>query len=317
MIRAILLVSSLVLGFSGAIAQWQQMAAALPDSFVAYHYGSIKVKDVNPDTTRYDVGIDVHPPALPTAGSKAVSLLVPEGESVKVTITLFDMHDDTQASRDFHVPIYPNPHFDQQWKQLPPDSVPTPLTDPQAQAFYRYSKMRQIGKSLSSTRLPDNLWGLQNTDDWKGKYTILYCWYAGCPPCKKIKPAIEDVSSTLIDSADILLISLTYDSIIHYAPDSNYYQVKSAYRPIIEVRDTGMVRGPLVSKVETQWPVVGQFKGILEDWGFLSTPTILVLDKDCKVRHIRTGGPIEATPEILAYYRDAILGMVEWVRKHY
>jgi thiol-disulfide isomerase/thioredoxin len=290
-----------------------------PDSAFAYRPFTIYHHHFNPDTSQYYVLFKV---AVPTSfklyGDMFLRITPGLEDTIQVNTRLFQKADSLQVADYFgSIPVYPNPDFDSAWISLPPDSIPTPLTQTQLSAWSDFRDLQRLHKQLVDVQLPENPFGFQSPGDWHGKYTIVYNWYYGCPPCMAIKPVLDSFYARWHGDPEVQFVAFTPDTIIAYTDTANVYSIAPAWARVTRETDSGSVRIFPRHDYFSAWPQIGESNEILKQWGVSSYPTFYFLDKEGIIRNLNRGGPTQASESTTRLYIQILETMLQNLRENY
>lgn len=191
-----------------------------------------------------------------------------------------------------------NPHFKDDWKELPAGSLPMPLTASQVIALSNYSYFRMLNQAIPDFELEYARGGLCTRNDFLGKTTVLNFWSASCIPCVAEIPALNSLVSAFEDEENVQFLSFFADSIVVNAQDELIYM-----RP----RQFGAANKNRGTMVDFHFTQVKNAANVFKDFDVRGIPVNMVVDKHGIIRCIEKGASVDGNNEMLISELESVI----------
>ncbi|WP_170226994.1 TlpA disulfide reductase family protein [Luteibaculum oceani] len=182
------------------------------------------------------------------------------------------------------VKVNSNPHFNNNWRKIPPGTIPTPMSAEQFDVFQNYFKYHLIGKSVLPLLNNDSL-NLVNLIE--GRVVLLNFWYYGCIPCMAEIPALNMLDSIYRGDKNFKIYSLFRDS------------VKSkAGKLYFESTAKSSVNYENYLPVDIDLEIIPNSANVAKTLSIFGYPTNLLIDEKGIVRKIYAGASVNTEENI-------------------
>lgn len=197
-----------------------------------------------------------------------------------------------------HFQAATNPHFNEDWMELPSGSLPTPLTANQQIAFGNYSHFRMLNQAIPEFELEYARGGLCTRNDFLGKTTVLNFWSASCLPCVAEIPALNSLVAAFEGNENVQFLSFYADSIEVNAQEELIYK-----RPGM-VGTAKNIRGKAMDFHFTQ---IANAADVFKDFDVRSIPVNMVVDKHGIIRCIVKGASVDRNNQMLIDELESVI----------